>query len=410
MTPARDERRLRVAVVAQRYGLEVNGGAELHARLVAERIADEVDVTVLTTCALDYLTWADHYPPGESDVNGVRVLRFPVAEPRDPAFFDELSAAAFEEPGDVELGRAWLDAQGPNAPTLFEHLRAEGHTYDAIAFVTYLYATTAAGLPLVADRSILVPTMHDEPPLKLRVFDTVFDDARLFLFNTHEERELARARFGVEDERAWIVGVGVEEPPPSDPERFSRQTGLTGEYVVYVGRLDLSKGVDGLIENHTRYRARQPEGADLVLIGGGELELPEEPWLHPLGFVSDQVKHDALAGAAVVVLPSPYESLSLVQLEAWMHGRPTLANATSPVLVEQSRRAGGGLWYRDGDEYAAMLDFLLRSQPLGEALGRQGRRHARREYAWDRVKAQWLAALEQVARNTKPQTATDRVS
>ena len=117
---------------------------------------------------------------------------------------------------------------------------------------------------------------------------------------------------------------------------------------------------------------RRPDGADLVLLGGGELELPTHDWLHRLGFVSEELKHDALSGAAVVAVPSPYESLSLSQLEAWSHGRPTLANAASPVLVGQSRRSGGGLWYRDADEYAAMVDFLTRSQPVGDAIGRPG--------------------------------------
>jgi glycosyltransferase involved in cell wall biosynthesis len=130
-----------------------------------------------------------------------------------------------------------------------------------------------------------------------------------------------------------------------------------------------------------------------VLAGGGDAALPAHPWLHRLGYVEDQVVHDALASAAVVVLPSPYESLSLVQLEAWGHGRPTLANAASPVLVGQSRRAGGGLWYRDGDEYAAMLDLLATAAPLARAIGRQGGRFVAEACSWDRVRDVWLDAL-----------------
>ena len=123
----------------------------------------------------------------------------------------------------------------------------------------------------------------------------------------------------------------------------------------------------------------------------------DEPWLHRLGFVPEKVKHDALAGAEVVVCPSPYESLSLVQIEAWTHGRPTLSNAVSPVLVGQSRRSGGGLWYESDAEYAEMLDLLARRSPLARAIGRQGRRHARAAFSWDRVREAWLAALEEVA-------------
>jgi hypothetical protein len=70
------------------------------------------------------------------------------------------------------------------------------------------------------------------------------------------------------------------------------------------------------------------------------------------------------SGAYAIVCPSPCESLSFAQLEPWSHGRPTLANAVSPVLVGQSLRAGGGLWYESAAKYATMLDLLAEVRPL----------------------------------------------
>ena len=137
---------MKVALVVQRYGVEVLGGAETLARRIAELLTDEVELTVLTTCALDYLSWADSYPPGPDEVNGVPVLRFSVPEPRDLLEFDTATHLAYADPSDLEAGTAWMQAQGPNAPGLIEHLREHGASYDAVAFVTYLYATTADGL------------------------------------------------------------------------------------------------------------------------------------------------------------------------------------------------------------------------------------------------------------------------
>jgi glycosyltransferase involved in cell wall biosynthesis len=388
---------LRLAIVVQRYGVEVNGGSETLARRIAQLLAPELDVTVLTTCAVDYRTWANYYEVGKAEVEGVRVLRFPVDEQRDPGF-DELSDRAIASPADEELGQAYMRAQGPRASGLFEHLRSDGSDYDAFAFFTYIYATTAEGLPIVADRALLVPTVHDEPPLTLRIFDEVFAAPRLLLFSTPEERELARVRFGVRDERARVVGVGVDEPPATDAAAFRAANSIQRGYVLCLGRLDLSKGIGQLVEYHSAYRARSADGLDLVLVGGGDASLPKAPWLHRLGFVPEQTKHDALAGGAVVVCPSPYESLSLAQLEAWSHGRPTLANAASPVLVGQSRRSGGGLWYRDADEYSAMLELLAAAEPLRHAIGGQGRRYVRMAYSWPVVRERWLEALAQVAR------------
>jgi glycosyltransferase involved in cell wall biosynthesis len=258
------------------------------------------------------------------------------------------------------------------------------------------------GLPRVAERALLVPTVHDEPPLRLSVFDEVFARARLLVFSTEEERELAARRFGVAPERGVIIGSGIDAPPPVDPGAFARRHGLRGGYALYLGRLDPSKGVPDLLAHHARYRAARPDGLDLVLLGTGEVSPPDEPWVLAPGFVAEEEKHEALAGAAVVVVPSPYESLSLSQLEAWAHGRPTLANAASPVLVGQSRRTGGGLWYEDGLEYAVMLDYLARAPVLADAIGRQGRRAARSSFAWDRVRAAWLDALARVGAAAAP--------
>jgi glycosyltransferase involved in cell wall biosynthesis len=289
-----------------------------------------------------------------------------------------------------------MDAQGPRAPGLLDALRRRGREWDAVAFVTYLYATTARAIGIVGDRAILAPTLHDEPPARLSIFDEVFDAARLVLFSTDEEREFARRRFGVGDDRARVVGAGLDRPPESDGGAFRARIGGRA-YALCLGRIDASKGVDDLVGMHARYRRARPDGLDLVLVGGGDATLPEHPWLHRTGFVAEQVKHDALAGAEVVVVPSAYESLSFSQLEAWSHGRPTLANARSAVLVGQSRRGGGGLWYADGDEYAVMLDLLARSPAIAEAIGRQGRRFVEAHCSWDRVRDAWLTAIEDVA-------------
>jgi glycosyltransferase involved in cell wall biosynthesis len=177
--------------------------------------------------------------------------------------------------------------------------------------------------------------------------------------------------------------------PEADPSR----TGRTRPYALYVGRLDESKGTELLVACHREYRSAHPAGLDLVLVGTGPWRPPAEPWLIATGWVDEAAKRDLVAGAAAVVIPSPYESLSLSQLEAWAAGRPTLANAASPVLVGQSRRAGGGLWFRDAQEYAVMLDMIARNPALATAIGRQGRRYAEVTYSWEHVHAAWREVI-----------------
>ena len=345
----------RVALVVQRYGPEVNGGAEQLARRVARLLADDLDLTVLTTCALDYRTWANHYPAGEQDVEGVRVRALPGgARARRRRLRRPQRAGLRRARATRRSARRWMEAQGPDAPGPGRAPARRGRP---------LRRGRLRHLPLphdgrrdrrwCADRALLVPTLHDEPPARLAIFRGVFDAARALIFSTEEERELARERFGVGDDRARVAGLGPRpRRRPSDPARHGARSASRGPTRSASGA-STSRRASATSSSTTRATgAPCPTGSTWCWSGGGDAPLPAHPWLHRLGFVEEPVKHDALAGAAVVVLPSPYESLSLVQLEAWSHGRPTLANAASPVLVGQSRRSGGGLWYRDGDEYA----------------------------------------------------------
>lgn len=388
---------MRIAIVVPRYGRDVGGGAETLARDYATRLAARMDVTVLTTCAREYRTWEDHYPAGEYLEDGVRILRFPVPKPRNGSAFDACSSTVLGGPQpSAELEQQWMEAQGPNAPGLLAHLEAAGRSYDAVVFIPYLYATTVRGLPIVADRSVLVPAFHDEPPLRLAVFDEVVAKSQAVVFSTPEEHELAQRRFGVDSARCHFAGAGIDAPPVGDADRFRARFGVERPYALCLGRIDPSKGSDVLVSNHREYRKRRPQGLDLVMVGPAVDEPPREPWLHTPGYVTEEQKHDAISGAVALVCPSPYESLSLVLLEAWSHGVPTIVTSASPVLLGQTRRAGGGVWYRDPLEYAACLDLLATRPPLAHALGRAGWKFTR-DLSWPVVIGRLEDAIRQAA-------------
>ena len=92
-----------------------------------------------------------------------------------------------------------------------------------------------------------------------------------------------------------------------------------------------------------------------------------------------------LANAALLVVPSPFESLSMVLLEAWNHGVPALVNGRCQVLKGQAKRSGGALYYQNYDEFAGALDVLLRQPELARDLGRSGRDYIDRVYRWPHV-------------------------
>ncbi len=390
----------RIAIVTPRYGPDVAGGAERLARDYATHLAPRLDVTVLTTCALEYTTWANHFPAGATDEDGVHIMRFPVSETRDQRRFDALSRTVLNG-GDTGDEEAWMDAQGPNSDGLIEHLRDRGGHYDAVLFVPYLYATTVRGFPHVRNRAVLIPALHDEPWLELDIFRPVIESARAIVFSTPEEQGLARSRFAIDPGRCVVVGAGVDRPSPFDPGAFAALTGQRHPYVICVGRIDASKGADALIASHRAFREAVPDGPDLVMLGPAAMPVPTEPWLLAPGFVDEDVKNAAIAGADALICPSPYESLSLVLLEAWAHGVPTISSSASPVLVGQSRRSGGGVWYSDTDEYIESIRLIASTPALANALGASGRRFTA-TLSWEAVVARLVGVIERVAAQAGP--------
>lgn len=376
---------MRIGLVVQRYGEEVVGGAELHARWIAQRLAARHDVRVLTTCALDYLSWENEYDPGDSVVGGVPVTRFPVARRRTAEGFDALSSKVHFERHTDEEERRWMEEHGPVTPGLLDHLRAESDRYDALIFFSYRYWTTYHGLRVAPGKSILVPTAEQDNAVRLRIFRDLFRLPRAYAFNTPEERDLLLEVAGVPELPGEVVGVGIEDARTVPPEEIRKRLDLLGDYVIYVGRIEREKGCAHLFEYFLRYVQERSPHLGLVLVGKPVLPLPNHPNVTHLGIVSDAEKLSAIAASRLLVHPSPYESLSMALLEAWKMERPALVNGRCNVLRGQVQRAGGGLYYAGFEEFAETLSWLIAHPSEAAAMGRAGRAYFERHYAWDEV-------------------------
>ncbi len=382
---------MRILVVVQRYGTEVVGGSESHARVVAERLARTHDVEVATTTALDHWTWGGHYATGTSLLSGVRVHRFAVAGGRDERYKEIERMVLFEE-HTLEDEYRWLRAQGPHAPELLEFVHRQGAGYQAVLFYTYIYEPTALGLPLVPERAALVSTAHDELPLRLAPYRALFQLPRAFGALTPEELALIRREFHNDHIPAEILGIGLDPPPSAQAEAFRTRRGLRHPIVLYVGQVTEAKAVDELLAMWSGYRAAKGEGT-LVLAGNVLMDVPRREDVVVLGRVSDAEKWSALAAADALVLPSHLESLGIVLLEAWQVGTPVLVPAWNAVTAGQVERASGGLTYATRDAFSDALGSLLAD---GKRRGEAGRAWVERECAWDAFDAR-VSNLVQMA-------------
>lgn len=390
----------RLAIVVQRYGVDVLGGAEDAARALAEQLTAMAEVHVITTCAKQYTSWANEYPAGSSQLNGVTVHRFAVDAPRDWSQTHKQNGRFLQETHTIGDQLAWIQANGPYSSRMLRYIQGAVPMFDRFIFVTYLYAPTFFGLPLVVQqaphKAILLPTAHDEPFLYLEAYRILCHLPHHLVYLTEAERQIVHRITGNGRVPSTVAAIGIEAPADVSGERFRQKYGILGDFLLYGGRLAEAKNVPELLQFFQQYRQARPERPlKLLLMGAGELPLPEHPDIVPLGFVSEQDKFDALQAATAVVQPSLFESLSIIILQAWLVGTAVLVHGRCEVTKQQCRSSNGGLYYSHYAEFTAVVDQLLQQPPLRVRLGQQGQQFVQQQYSWGTILNQYRSILQE---------------
>lgn len=390
---------MKIAFIVQRYGLDVNGGAELHCRQVAEHLSKYYNVEVLTTCAIDYMTWKNEYAPGTDIVNRITVHRFPVDTPRDVPTFNKFSDYIFGGPHTLDDEIKWMKLQGPYSSKMLAFIKEHKESYDYFIFFTYLYCTTYFGLHLVKEKTILVPTAHDEPPIYLSLFNRLFNEPRAILYNTEEEKQFVNLRFNNAHIKSDVVGVGIEPKKCVNPDNFRAKYGIKDDFIIYVGRIDESKGCNELFDYFLRYKKDVRSDLKLVLVGKPIMKIPNHKDIISIGFISDEDKFNAISASKFLVMPSKYESLSMVLLEAWAAGRACLVNGNCEVLKKHCIKSNAGLWYNNYEEFKECMGLMLSDCRLIESLSRNGERYIEKNYSWEKIEEKYLKMIDYIKDN-----------
>ena len=389
---------LRILFVVQRYGEEVAGGAELSCRQFATRLAARGHrVEVVTSRAQSSQDWADVYPAGTTDLDGVRVHRLGVSGPRDNVAFEAMTVEVLWSGRLVPTAaqEQWRRLQGPDLPELVPWLADRASDYDVVVHFSYLYTPTWAGLPVT---SALVPTVlhataHDEPAFWLPVFDDLFGLPTRYVWFTEEERDLLLRRGA--PGRGEVIGIGMDLGAPGDGARFRAQFDLGDRpYLVFVGRVEAGKGSEELITFFEAYKERNEGPLALVLVGPApDSASPPRHRLHRVRRRPDPQRRTGRcpgAGPAVVLrelLDGPHRGLGPGPTGGGpgTHRRPGGPGSAQRrgALVHRLRRVRGG------------------RRPLGRIAGarrrpgKAGRAHVEREYRWDVVLPRYEKLLGQ---------------
>ena len=386
----------KILFVVQRYGLEVNGGSEAYCRQIAEKLSSIYDVSVLTTCAEDYVTWENKYQEGIEKINDITVIRKKVVEPRTQKKFSKATDIINFDKENLLSGIEWQKAQGPYSLELLNYLSNHKDEYDVIIYMTYLYFTTYFGIQIAPEKSILIPTAHDEPPIYFGIFNSIFHLPRCILYLTNSEKNFVTKKFHNNYVNSDIVGVGIDIEKDVENINLKDRFHIEDEYLIYLGRIDESKGCKNMIDYFLEYKAKYNNNLKLVLAGKTAMNIPVNNDILNLGFVSEIEKINRLKNAKALILPSEFESLSLSTLEAMYFGIPVLVNGKCDVLKDHAILSKAGLYYMNKLEFIESLAYIDENPEIMKKMGENGVLYVEKNYRWDVVIEKYKNAIEKV--------------
>lgn len=132
------------------------------------------------------------------------------------------------------------------------------------------------------------------------------------------------------------------------------------------------------------------------------MRVPHNSNIISLGFVSEQEKYDVMAGARALIMPSAFESLSIVVLEALGLGIPVICNGKCDVLKGHCKRSGAGIAYEDYRQFEVMINRVINEigsdEDLCRAIRNNAMEYVRNNYTWDIIMKRFNEVIEACAR------------
>lgn len=388
------------------YADGIPGGAEMELREVASHLHYAgVRVEILTTCVKEFNSdWShNYYKEGEDKTaNGITIRRFK-AKKRDTEAFDAVNAKLMSgasvtpEEEDIFLNEM------VNSPDLYAYMDEHKDEYSLFVFIPYMFGTTYNGVKVCPEKSVLIPCFHDEAYAYIGRFNELFPKTAGMVFNAGSEAELAERlyKFSESGTKTIVMGIGMDTDIVPDPAAFREKFNIREQFILYAGRKDEGKNVHTLVKYFSEYIRRHETDLRLVLIGGGEIELPEElvknGRILDLGFVDRQDKYNAQGAAEFLCQPSKNESFSLVIMESWLCGRPVLVHESCDVTRNFVSESNGGLYFGNYFEFEGCTDYMLKHRNTAWLMGSNGKKYVKSNFDWDVIVEKYKSFFKEVS-------------
>ena len=397
----------KIAFVIPWYGENIPGGAEMELRGIAHHVADAgIEVEILTTCVEKFTAdWnINYHPEGTSQSGNLVVRRFPVRK-RDVRAFDKVNTKLMNGECVSHAEEELFIREMINSPKLYSYIAENKDQYDVVAFIPYMFGTTYFGAKECFEKAVMIPCFHDEAYIYMDVFKPVLESIAGMIYLAKPECSLANKVFNLENVHQAVLGGGLDTEFKYDAEAFRRKFQISDPFILYAGRKDVGKNIYTLIQYFCEYKRRNKTATKLVLIGGGEIRIPEamENEIIDLGFVDYQDKYNAYAAALCTCQPSFHESFSLVVMESWLCERPVLVHAQCAVTRNFVSEVNGGLYFDNYYEFEGCVEYFQKKENISVLMGKKGRQFVLENFAWDVIVDKYVTFFEKVINtNTSP--------
>ena len=391
----------KIAIVVQRCHPNVTGGSESLAWQYANLLKEDFEVEILTTTAVDHISWDNKLTEGLEITDGIKIYRFSVSLGRS-SYWHQLHQTLVESfkreenisgnspfsiPWSLALQEEFVRHQGPYSRDMIQFIRNNWKNYATIIFITYLYPTTYFGIEQISKSNfILVPTLHDEIPAYLSIYKYMAKKAKNIIWLTEAEKDLSNNLWGELLGQVIAMSVNTQMYTPAR---------IDYPYILYSGRIDKYKGCDNLFKIFCRFKQENPSSLRLILTGKSDMQIPDDPDVEYRGFVSNEDKFELMAGAAVFVMPSALESFSIATLEAMAQKTPVMVNGLCSVLASHIKSSNGGNTFSDYNTFSHGLKEILNDTQKSEKMGISGRNYVLSNYDYDVVRRNLVNLVKQ---------------
>ena len=370
----------KIAFVVPWYGDKIPGGAETELRgLIKDLQKNKIELEVLTTCVEKFVSdWnKNYYEPGDYVEDRIKIKRFKVRK-RDTKKFDKINFKLMNNQKITTEEEQKFFEEMVRSVDLENYIEKNMDDYSLFCFIPYMFGTTYYGVKKSKKKAVIIPCLHDESYAYMETIKEIFNISSASIFHAKPEQELAKRLYGMENVKTPVLGEGLDFNIPDKLEGVKEKYNLKNPYILYAGRKDEGKNVHLLLKYFSIFKEKNASiDLDLVLIGGGEIQIPKniKENVHDLGFVSIDDKYRAYANSLTLIQPSINESFSIVIMESWAVGTPVIVNDKCEVTKNFAIESNGGLYFNNYFEFEEILKFYINNPNIANKMGQNGKEY-----------------------------------